>query len=431
MSEKVAAKGRGGRARTGTTEPAGFDADGKPRFRGRVRLGDGTKGERFDVPAGLDESQARAYVASFQAQEDALGLLLSRKREAERGKAAAEHKPHDGETCDAWHARFIPTLECGELHRRISTGAWKKWISPVIGSKAIRALTRDDVEDIRDRLDRALDAKEIRHSTARNVWGALTGALKAACSSRDRSLRVLSTALHYGVLPPKKGTSRERPWLYPVEWSALAACELVPLEYRQVYAIALYTGLRPGELRALTWGTDVDLDARAISISKALDAETGKIKAPKSARGQRIIPIHPNLVPMLEAMKGEAGTLVVPNLLAGNEHRFAEGFRAHLRAAGVNRARLSADNDTEEPVDFRSLRDSYATHLALTGIGDKVIQRRMGHASASTTDRYIKAAESLDVNAIGEPFPPLPRALSVRVGPAFGPTCEQFARMPQ
>ena len=126
-------------------------------------------------------------------------------------------------------------------------------------------------------------------------------------------------------------------------------------------------------------------------------------------------------MPLLTALKGEASSLVVPTLSDDEDDR-APAFRAHLATAGVDRARLVADNETEEPIDFRSLRASYATWLALAGIGDKVIQRRMGHATASTTDRYIKAAESLDVEAIGTPFPPLPAALSAEVSTTYRTT---------
>jgi hypothetical protein len=36
----------------------------------------------------------------------------------------------------------------------------------------------------------------------------------------------------------------------------------------------------------------------------------------------------------------------------------------------------------------------------------------MGHASSSTTDRYIKAAESFEADAIGTPLPALPATLA-------------------
>ena len=406
-------KPRTGRPRIGTLEPAGMWSDGSPRFRGRVRLGDGTKSDRFDVPHGLDAEQARAYVTSTQAQEDANGLLLREKREAARDAAAREREPHELESCDSWFKRYLPTKDCGDSHRRISASIWKKWISPVIGPKEMRTLTRDNVEDVRDKLDCALDAKEIRHSTARNAWAVLTGALKAAYAARDRSLRVLSTPLHFGILPPKRGESRQRPWLYPREWLAFVTCEAIPIAFRQACAVALYTGLRPGELRALLW-SDVDLEARTISVSKALDAQSGDVKPPKTAQGQRLIPIHPNLVPLLEALEGEDDALVLGTFNASEDH-MAQTFRDHLDTAHIERPRLTADNATEEPIDFRSLRDSHATWLALGGTPDKVIQRRMGHASPTTTDRYVKAAETFAAEHVGVPFPPIPQGLRTNV----------------
>jgi hypothetical protein len=91
------------------------------------------------------------------------------------------HEPNPAaETFDEWFARFLKTKECGASYRRITGNILAKWVSPVIGPKPVRGLTRDDIEDVRDRLDRALDAKEIRHTTARNAWSAFIGGLKAA-----------------------------------------------------------------------------------------------------------------------------------------------------------------------------------------------------------------------------------------------------------
>lgn len=177
--------------------------------------------------------------------------------------------------------RYLPTVDCGESHRRITGHNRRKWVSPVLGPKPMASITRDDVEDVRDALDRALDAKTIRHGTARNVCSTLTGALKAAYAARDRSLRVHSSPLHFGILPPKRGDSRQRPWLYPNEWRALVECAAVPTEWRRLYAVAPYTGLRPNELRVLTW-SDVDTKARQLSVSKAWDEQTKTAKPPKT-----------------------------------------------------------------------------------------------------------------------------------------------------
>lgn len=404
-SATVATMGeRGGRQRTGSFSAK--TVDGRLVCTGRLRLQDGTKTERFRLQ-GATEEEARAHLADLQRLEDLTHPMYLATLEARRLAGASSAGP--AETCDQWHARYLPTKECGEAHRRITGDVWGKWVSPIIGQKPIAALTRDDVEDVRDRLDRAIDRGEIRHSTAANAWGALTGAMKAAYASKDRTLRVHSAPICYAVLPPRRGAPRQRPWLYPAEWSRVVACKRIPIAWRQIYALALYTGLRPGELRALTWA-DVDLVMRTISVSKAWDAETKSVKPPKSAAGQRVIPIHAHLQPMLEEHEGEPGELVAP-LLASRvalEDRAANLFREHLEAAGLKRTRLTADNATEEPIDFRSLRDSHATWLALAGVSDKVIQRRLGHEDGKTTDKYIKAAESLDVETIGTPFPPLP-----------------------
>ena len=443
-------------------------------YTGRLRLEDGTKSPRFDLPeefshpanapqgpkvtfaaAKKKAAAARAHLAKLQAAEDVTHEYYNATIERKR-KEGALASP---ETVDEWFKRFLPTKECGASHRRITGDVWSKYVSPVIGPKRIASLTRDDIEDVRDGIDRELDAGKIRHRTAQNAWGCLTSALKAAYASRDRSLRVLPERIYADILPPKKGRTRSRPWIYPSEWVDLCQHEdlaAIPIVWRRIYAIALYTGLRPGELRALTWA-DVDLTAKTINVNKAIDAETGKLKTTKSEAGQRVIPILPELFALLEAMapedsapgpravtpmcavhaqpeidQGPIGSdahalpiasdrptrkpnceivrndnLVLPELDDAMMEDAAKTFRAHLTAAGVTRARLTADTESEEPVDFRSLRDSHATWLALARTPDKVIQRRMGHATASTTDGYIKAAEALDPVEIGAPFPPL------------------------
>jgi integrase len=413
--------------RTGSVEEM-RRADGSVYFVARVRLADGTR-ERDRVPAKhatrtaklTPREHAELYAEALQEREDETGERMKRKEAKERTRS----KDGDGETVDHWFDRYLPTKECGENHRRISELSWRKWISPVIGDKAIRTLTRNDVEDVRDKLDVARDTGVLRHSTARNIWGTLTGALKAAANARDRALRVHETPLHFGMLPPKTGTARERPWLYPSEWAQLIACRRVADEALALYAIALYTGLRPGELRALLWG-DVDLDARMISVSKAFDDSTGETKPPKTTAGRRKLPIHERLLPLLVAMRGDdADAVVAAEVVAGLPpmgDRLAEKFREHLHEAKVERPRLAADNETEEPIDFRSLRDTHATWLALSHVPDKVIQRRLGHKSPSTTDKYIKAAEAFGDAAIGAPFPPLPKRLFRRFGPIIGPS---------
>lgn len=148
-------------------------------------------------------------------------------------------------------------------------------------------MTRADIEDARDALDAAILAwapgKAAKNGTclsgktAMNVWTALTSTFKAATSSKRRDLRVLDGKASpcHGVLPPGDRDSRKarrKTFLYPKEAATLLASS-VPLEWREVYAVALYLYLRPGELRVLTVG-DADLDARHVSITKSWTTPT-------------------------------------------------------------------------------------------------------------------------------------------------------------
>lgn len=376
---------------------------GKP-YRFRLTLADGTKSPRFDCSPGLTEAKARAQAERMQAIEDETQQLYRDRLEKASVKLAAR-----GETCDEWFARYLPTKKCGESFRRITGQVWGKWVSRSLGREPIATLTKRHVEDFRDTLDIAIKAGRLSTKSAANVWSTFTSAMKAASNSKTRALKVRDgkADVLFGVLPPDRGTSAQRPWLYPTEWERLVRCEDVPVASRALYAVAAYTGARPNELRALVWG-DVDLTAGIISIARAWDEETGTTKPPKTAAGIRTIPILPELRPLLEAMRGAPSEPVVA---AFDGRRHAETFRAHLRAANVLRPRLHEKTATEEPVDFRSLRDTHATWACLQGVPITTLQRRLGHRDLATTGVYVKAAEVFETATVGEPFPTIPPSL--------------------
>lgn len=401
--------------RTGTVEPH-KTASGRTYYCGKVRLQDGARA-RVEIPEArrYDEDKARQHIEWAQEDEDKthaiyLGRLTKRAR-VERTTAGAV-----GETCNTWYGRFhLYARELGQTDAGKKRTRWNKWIAPTIGEKPMALVTRNDVEDIRDALDVAIDAwkrnggkstgklgRAISGKTATNVWTALTSSFKAATSSKRRDLRVLDGKPNpcLGVEPPGDRDSRKarrKTFIYPREAAALVACEAIPRDWREVYAVALYTYLRPGELRVLTFA-DVDLDAGHLSITKAWDYEDGKVNPPKTSAGVRTVPIDVSLLPLLERMKEDAddtSALVVPRLSAFGEDHLAEQFRRHLKLAGVKRTELHMSTRTHVQGNFRSCRDSGITWLAMTGLDVAKIKRRAGHDKIDTTDGYVKQAEDL------------------------------------
>lgn len=414
------------RTASGTIEKA-RDASGRIYYRGKVRLADGSRARiDIDEPKCFSERASRDYVAWAQEQEDATRAIFNAKTAAiakrERTLAGAA-----GETSSSWFDRYA-TYQKEQGHTDVSAkrARWNKWIAPIIGDKPIALVTRDDVEDIRDALDRAIDAWKaagrsagkkghaISGKTSMNAWSCLTSSFKAACSSKRRDLRARTDNPCIGVEPPGDRDSRQsrrKTFLYPKEAAALLACETLESEWREVYACALYLYVRPGELRVLTWG-DVDLDAGLVQVTKAWDYEECRVKPPKTRNGVRRVPIDLALAPMLRRMGDgkRADELVVPALSAFGEDHVAEQWRKHLLVAGVERAELHRSTSTHVQSNFRSCRDSGITWLAMMGVDVAKIMRRAGHDHVQTTMGYVKLAEDL-TGDLGAPFAPLPASL--------------------
>ncbi len=405
------------RSRTGTFEPA--TVNGRTVFRGRLRLADGSRSDRFDLPADMNERQARAYLAGLQAEEDASHPVYKAKLDRVREEAQERGEAVEGETCSAYRKRLDAyRKELGRRGGRDDASTWRVWLAPRIGDRPIAKVTRDEIEAVRDALDEAITShtrsggKEgIGAKRAANVWSVLTTTFRAACMAKRRELRVREDNPCAGVLPPEDGDSRRRTFVYPVEASALFACRSIPLPWRETYAVACYLYLRPGELRALTCG-DVDLAGSVVHVTKAWDERTREIKAPKTRNGVRDVPIHPNLVPLLRRLvRGrQPGDVLLPIVSQRSEFERAKTTRAHLAEAGVTRPRLYENTATTMHVGFRSWRDTGVTWLALAGVDVAKMQRRAGHDHVTTTIGYVKAAEDV-TGSIGEPFPPLPACL--------------------
>lgn len=133
----------------------------------------------------------------------------------------------------------------------------------------------------------------------------------------------------------------------------------------------LYTGMRRGELLALTW-KDVDLKNRTISITKSVYHinNTPALKTPKSAAGVRTVPLMDKLLEKIKPGRG----LVFPGPDGGylTEMQFRKLWRTYASEANVE-------------CHPHQIRHAYATMLYENDIEVKDAQQLLGHAYATTT----------------------------------------------
>lgn len=400
--------------RTGTVEP--IPGSSPTRYRGRIRLGDGSKGPRIVVPEPLcfDREKASAYVLKLQEMEDAKGLLLAKKRGA----------APEGETVADWFGRFFTWRRTrGFVVNRDVESRLRRYVVEPLGRKRMADVTREDIEQrIVMPLDAATAARAKHYEehdedddeeagrkpglswkTALNVWSDVTAAFDEACNSKVPALRVLDRDPTDRVRGPDRGIEREKPFLYPSELTALLACKDVPAHWRRMYAFAAYTGARANELAALL-ASDVDLEHLKIHVSKQVDRETGKVRPTKTKR-VRPIDIEPELLSLVKALVAQAGEGRLLRMPPDEDR--ADMLRRHLKVAGCTREALSADDGQRAPMKFHGLRDTCLTMMAIRGDDPHRIQWRAGHTAYTMTEKYIAQARRYEAG-FGAPFPPLP-----------------------
>ena len=158
-----------------------------------------------------------------------------------------------------------------------------------------------------------------------------------------------------------------------------AACE-TPTDAAIVLAGA-FAGLRLGELAALRWE---DVAPDVLHVRRSWNGR--REKAPKSGKG-RAVPLVLELRRALDALRVDRDVdgLVFSDPRGGrlDGDAFRRRFYVALDCAG-----LGAMRDADPPLRVHDLRHTFGT-LAVRTAPIRTVQAWMGHASVTTTERYV------------------------------------------
>lgn len=154
--------------------------------------------------------------------------------------------------------------------------------------------------------------------------------------------------------------------------------------YQLLLLVALFTGLRMGELLGLRW-KDVDFEGEVIRVRTQLnrEGEHVSLKQPKSARD---VVMMPSLAKRLKAHRvaspySRDHDLVFPSDNGtGLDHRNVRS-RAFYKA--VEKAKLNRPG--ERRLIFHDLRHVFASVLIADGANVVFVSRQMGHTKPSIT----------------------------------------------
>lgn len=233
-----------------------------------------------------------------------------------------------------------------------------------------RHLIANQLTEIADVRVAHLGAADVRH---------LIGSLRRA-GYAPRTIRgavdvlrmVLRMAMADGIVDRNVAELVERPQLdqaEPLHFTAeqarkfLAAAKISDPDDWPIYVVALGTGLRRGELLALTW-RDVSLKARTITVRQA-----------KTKAGERTIAMSSTVYDVFRAIR--------PRRPGPIWRRDATRLtrRVGLICEAANLPKLT----------FHGLRHSAASIMLAEGVHPLVIQQTLGHSRVAMTGHYAHA----------------------------------------
>ena len=146
------------------------------------------------------------------------------------------------------------------------------------------------------------------------------------------------------------------------------------------WALALFTGMRSGELYALQWD-QVDFENNLIYVHRNWTSKTGV--GPTKGRYWRSVPIGNSQVLRLlhELKKIMAGDkFVLPHPTAWSRGEQAGILRAFCKGCGF------------PSIKFHTLRACWATQLVRDGVASSVVMKMGGWKDIKTMQRYIRLA---------------------------------------
>lgn len=245
-----------------------------------------------------------------------------------------------------------------------------KHIKPKLGKLQLNMLTSTIIQSFVDQLSESLSGKSVR---------AVLSMLKL-CINAARAENLIDNIVENIKLP--KLLKKDIRILTPDEQLILEKEIEQKNDDNDIgILICLYSGIRIGELCALTWD-DIDLNRGLIIINKTMyrvKSNDGihktkiNISTPKSANSQREIPIASFLLDKLSRLRKSSGYVINKNGKYIEPAVYGRYFNRLISRIGLPKVR------------FHSLRHSFAVRALELGVDIRTLSELLGHSSVATT----------------------------------------------
>lgn len=265
---------------------------------------------------------------------------------------------------------------------------WRNHVKPAFGDRAIAEILPTQVSTWINQME----ADGVGRATQRKAFGVLNMILK--CAFGDRivpSIATLGVKTKPLNKPPVRIFSHK-------QWEAFIAA--VPEQDRLLLEVAVATGLRASELRALTpsqvlWSQEKILVDRAlVEVGKKFGG--GQRFAPKAypkGKRSRLVSVDRPLLRRLaqEIMRRGLPKDGVEPIFTVNGKTMGNDITRDIFKAAREKAEIDAQ------LTMKHLRSSRASWLLKETGGDvALVMRELGHADIQTTQKYLAVVEEAE-----------------------------------
>lgn len=359
------------------------------------------KDKRQIMANGITRRNDGLYMWRFQYRGRQYCGYEKRQRAAEKALREKRHEVEHAEaektsiTVNTWFTRWIhvykrPACKAGTIETYQSI--YYIHIAPEIGQRCIEDLRADQLQEVLNRISATSSGAVLNLS-----YSVITGMFKRAAING-----IVSRNPAAALIRPKGKRKRVSIALsdsQKQEFLKRASCSRFYHEYR----LALYTGLRVGEILGLSW-SDIDFEQNEIKVRHQLRrTRTGlELEAPKSETSFRVVPMVQGAADILRAQRQAQRLQRMKQGARWNPRRGMDdlvfttrnGKPVSYSAVNADIKKISKgmyDNGIAPAIfTFHSLRHTFATTANNAGMKTKTLQTVLGHSSMKiTSDLYI------------------------------------------
>lgn len=292
-----------------------------------------------------------------------------------------------------WGQQWLTGLERPKEGTVLGYGSTIDWATTVFGNKYVRQISLDDIRRLNVEMREAGLSGSTRAKHLRVLHSCLASAVSSGYAARN-----VVVALPTSERPSKaeESETNEAAYFLDEELPRLFK-EFSPGLYRTLFEVAYKTGMRFGELAALTWG-DIDWTNRVIHVQRSY--RQGLLSSTKN-RKRRDVPVTWETVELLNRWADECGRpargmLIFPG---GRSDGFLDNatvgrqLYATMECAGVPRE-CPEGRARGVKRNFHSFRHTFAKQALEGGRSLFWLSQHLGHSSTAVTDQVYGHFES-------------------------------------